>query len=757
MLTLPTMIHASKEEPLLWLDKTAVVDGRCWLVGSGPLPAPVLVVGDYVREDDIALDTPFPGLAGKDLKQRLHKAGIDIADCRLTYAVRFNTRGKQPKQSDIGLCIPILTEEIVRCQPKLILCLGACAVKAVLGHSAVFTHYRGSITPHPKLQDTNVFVTYNPAAIGTRPEIVPECEADWNALARFIRPELREDNNVKFYVLDTADAVECVCEELSDHAKYPILVLDCEWEGSHHMDPDGYLRTLQLGFGDNEVVIVALSLISDADRPLAMSALKQLLEDKGTQLCGHHLRADGKWLLSRGIDIRDTTAYDTMVAEHTVNSTGPFGLTDMTLRYTGMGKYDQDLVQWKGENPDLCRKGYGSVPAKILYPYAAADVEAPRRIMKKQTENLPFFTKPRGQYPSLWDVDLDASKTLYELENTGLLVDKGRLSELTQVYQACRNELEARVVQLAASAGVPDYNFRSVYATRTLLFDCLGLTPINDTDNTPWDRVIMESGDELEDVSPSTDKTTLAILADAPGTHPVVGALRDLRRVDYVCSLWLAEPEIAAKYDYESSGGGLLARMWPDGRLHANFSQLKETARFGSSRPNVQNWLKRAEGELRRIVTPKFIDPVFGTGAALPSLRSIIIPTPGYVLIEADWKQAEMFVLAALSGDDAMWSALTTPGLDLHDNTAISAFGIKIMDANGNLVPESRLLEMALADFNKYGTTEKHEFEAFQNTLIYLDQRGKSLTRKAFRDTLRVSAKSLNFGCNTILTRLYYW
>jgi len=140
-------------------------------------------------------------------------------------------------------------------------------------------------------------------------------------------------------------------------------------------------------------------------------------------------------------------------------------------------------------------------------------------------------------------------------------------------------------------------------------------------------------------------------------------------------------------------------------------------------------------------------------GATFPTLKSVIVPPPGHVYMEADWKQAEMFALAALSGDATMLGALRTPGKDLHDLTAITAFKIQVLDSSGVLVPEEYLLNLAAADVEKYGTCEGHDFEAFQKTLLYLDQRGKQLPRKVFKNTLRVSSKSLNFGIPLLLWR----
>ena len=114
------------------------------------------------------------------------------------------------------------------------------------------------------------------------------------------------------------------------------------------------------------------------------------------------------------------------------------------------------------------------------------------------------------------------------------------------------------------------------------------------------------------------------------------------------------------------------------------------------------------------------------------------MPPPGHVFIEGDFKQAELFVLAALSGDVNMWEALTTPGKDLHDLTAISSFSISVVDPDGNPVSDDQMVAMARADLEA--------FEKFQKTLTYIKSDGTRMTRKEFKESLRISAKNLNFG-----------
>jgi DNA polymerase-1 len=85
-----------------------------------------------------------------------------------------------------------------------------------------------------------------------------------------------------------------------------------------------------------------------------------------------------------------------------------------------------------------------------------------------------------------------------------------------------------------------------------------------------------------------------------------------------------------------------------------------------------------------------------------------------------------------------MWQALTTPGKDMHDLTAITSFGLAVLDKDGRPISEEHILDLAARD--------PKAFEEYQKTLIYVDQRGKQMSRSEFKNGIRVSAKNLNFG-----------
>lgn len=145
-----------------------------------------------------------------------------------------------------------------------------------------------------------------------------------------------------------------------------------------------------------------------------------------------------------------------------------------------------------------------------------------------------------------------------------------------------------------------------------------------------------------------------------------------------------------------------------------------------------QNFPKAAESYLTKI---------FGEGNEPPMIRTIVKPRNDWIQIEADFCAAELNILGNLSQDPNMLRALTTPGIDLHDKTAVESFGLHMFDENGHEVTEDDLVRLA-AEMGE----ESEEYQHFMKSLTYIDQQGKRMTRSEMKGSIRVIAKSLNFG-----------
>jgi uracil-DNA glycosylase len=149
----------------LYRHATQVVPGR------GPARASLLVVGEQPGDQEDLQGLPFVGPAGRLLDQVLKELGIHRTGLYVTNAVKhfkFVQRGKlrlhqNPRMSEITACRPWLSAEIDAVEPKVVLCLGASAAKALLGGTFELMKDRGKVLSAPAANQ--IVATLHPSAI----------------------------------------------------------------------------------------------------------------------------------------------------------------------------------------------------------------------------------------------------------------------------------------------------------------------------------------------------------------------------------------------------------------------------------------------------------------------------------------------------------------------------------------------------------------------------------------------------------------
>jgi uracil-DNA glycosylase family 4 len=496
---------------------------------------------------------------------------------------------------------------------------------------------------------------------------------------------------------------------------------------------------------------------ADAFVPTADAArekLRQLLlTDDATnwrpRIGGHMLRADLPWLIHFGVDCRAEYApaarpelcrneggWDTSLMYHAVNESTSYRLTDMVLRLTQAPRYDIMLDDWK---EDFCREhklkakdleGYGMCPSWVMYPepwernhnYAAYDADVTRRIAMLHFAEIgdnSLDTDVFGE--SSWEpywIAHRASLGFLEMELNGIAIDRKRLDDLTgtfswgyqELLEDFRQKISWQDFNPNSSAHCIAFLFGDTYARKlnkdTQSFQVikpsealsLNLTPIKATGKPPmlWEDVVANNKTKL--VSPSTDKEVLGILGHK---HPLAMQLRDLKFIGQVLKFTLRSPNtdeggVASTdedgfFEYD---GGLPSYINEDNRIRTHLSQLKETGRASSYRPNLQNQTKRREDDYRRIFGFYKTDAegrqvhvgdyknLFKTPLYKYPLRSVFSAAPGTVLVEADFKGAELAMLAWMAGDSVMADHVARNNLpsshpdfyDIHSRMAVSAF-----------------------------------------------------------------------------------
>ncbi|MES2933527.1 MAG: UdgX family uracil-DNA binding protein [Pseudomonadota bacterium] len=147
----------------LWRDATQAVPG------SGPARATLMLVGEQPGDQEDIRGQPFIGPAGQLLDRLLAQAQLERHTLYLTNAVKhfkWEARGarrlhKTPLPQEIRACSYWLERELVSVAPQLVVTLGATALKAILGVSAVkLAAMLGTPIPRERFQ---IVPTYHPS------------------------------------------------------------------------------------------------------------------------------------------------------------------------------------------------------------------------------------------------------------------------------------------------------------------------------------------------------------------------------------------------------------------------------------------------------------------------------------------------------------------------------------------------------------------------------------------------------------------
>ena len=224
--------------------------------------------------------------------------------------------------------------------------------------------------------------------------------------------------------------------------------------------------------------------------------------------------------------------------------------------------------------------------------------------------------REQGMEKLYFDVELPLCRVLADMERSGFLVDGGALARFGADLSDTIRQLEERIY---AAAG-QQFNINSTKQLGKVLFEDLGL-PHGKKTKTGW----------------STNADVLEKLKD----QPLVADVLTYRQYAKLKSTY---------------ADGLLKVIDPDGRIRTSFQMtVTATGRLSSTEPNLQNIPTRTD---------------LGS-----KMREMFVAAPGHVLVDADYSQIELRLLAHISGDEAMQQAFLS-GEDFHTVTAARVFHV---------------------------------------------------------------------------------
>ena len=217
------------------------------------------------------------------------------------------------------------------------------------------------------------------------------------------------------------------------------------------------------------------------------------------------------------------------------------------------------------------------------------------------------------------EIELPLCQVLYRMEKRGISIDRTLLEQ----FGAMLSQRIADCETLIYGYSEEKFNINSTKQLGELLFEKLGLPPVKKT---------------------KTGYSTNAdVLEKLKNKHPIIPAIMDYRMLTKLKSTY-AE--------------GLLRVICEDGRIRTTFQNLvTATGRLSSTEPNLQNIPVRTD-----------------LGA---EIRKMFIPKEGCVLVDADYSQIELRVLAHIAKDTAMQESFCS-GRDIHTATAAQVFGVSM-------------------------------------------------------------------------------
>ena len=299
------------------------------------------------------------------------------------------------------------------------------------------------------------------------------------------------------------------------------------------------------------------------------------------------------------------------------------------------------------------------------------------------------------------NIEFPLAQVLADMTRTGILVDREGIEAFGVQL---RQELDQVLTRIEMEAGTSDFNPNSPKQLGTLLFDTMGLPHGKKTKN-GW----------------STDAETLEKLRDIP----LVEDILQYRACQKLNSTYVE---------------GLLKVIGEDGRIHTRFNQTEaRTGRLSSDNPNLQNIPIRTE---------------MGS-----KLRAYFVAKPGCVLVDADYSQIELRILAHVTGDAHMQEAFLS-GADIHRSTAAKIYNIRPEDVTPRLRSSAKAINFGIMygkgaySLSKDIGVSVKEAEAFLQTYLATFPNIDGYMEKTIADARQCGYVSTLFGRRRALPEL---
>ena len=273
---------------------------------------------------------------------------------------------------------------------------------------------------------------------------------------------------------------------------------------------------------------------------------------------------------------------------------------------------------------------------RISVRYAGKELDGTEAVFQLYRP-LQEKLKELGMEELYYSIELPLCRVLADMEKTGFFVDRKALYDFGESLNSGIAALQESIWNEAGH----EFNINSPKQLGQVLFDELML-PSGKKTKTGW-------------------STNADVLEKLQGKHPIVDQVLEYRMLTKLKSTY---------------ADGLLKVISPDGRIHTNFQMtVTATGRLSSTEPNLQNIPVRKQ-----------------LGA---QIRKMFVASPGMCLVDADYSQIELRLLAHISGDETMRDAFLS-GEDFHAVTASNVFNVPLEEVTPTLRSRAKAVNFGI-------------------------------------------------------------
>lgn len=643
-----------------------------FMSGRGRSHRPLLaIVGDYPSQYEDKSRLPFYGGGGDLVREVLRDLGVvPTRDCWLTNSVRCKPFEKI-KDSQVKACREFLIDELLHVDPVVIVCMGASAVYSILGKKGIKDE-RGvprkvtlqSLSGGGEYKEFTVIPTIHAAQVLRNASTLKVFVRDLEKAVKIAREggAIPEPPTVNYRVVATAADAEEFKAEIRSAKRF---AWDTETTGLNPFAPGAKIVCATFSTKPGSGWLIPLHTIEREDPTsvnlkLSFAECEKLFRWALTKIkrevIGQNLKFDELFVRATlGWQPRPA-AFDTGVAYHLLSEEesqmGANGLKSMAWEFTLMGGYETPFLEkyphaYDGTMDRIPLMNHEDPKASLLH-YACGDVDVTMQVyeallprIKEEELEVPLKLEMQ-KLQLLVDMEFRGARIDWEL-HSNLMTEFPR--ELERIKDRLRQFPEVQKAEKLISGGggqqeflEPDaFNPNSPQQVQTLCMAVLQLPRIEGKQTSTGKQSVDAGAIEIwcRSLSPN-----------APAAQ-ILNTIREYKQMQKLFSTYV-DPLVKLRDE--------------NGFIHTTFKSTGTiTWRLASANPNLMNLPRADDGR---------------EGLGKGSVKALFVGgEPGWWVMEADYSQIELRILALVAQDELMIETYVN-GADIHTSTASRVFRV---------------------------------------------------------------------------------